>query len=147
MFGKKRIKVRFQIIICELSPIAESIITTNLASKTIQYTSFSIGWRRGSKLKGTTKVNQPANGVVMFDDELFTLEGTITQEKSGICKEKLINFFVNIHKPPPSSNNSKAPEVKMIGETSFELADLYLNKNQIELFLVIQKVYLYFYFA
>jgi hypothetical protein len=138
-FGKKRIKVRFQIIICELAPIPDNLIITNLASKALQHTSFSIGWRRGNKLKGTTKINEPANGVVMFDDELFTLEGTITQDKSGTCKEKPMNFYINFHKPSP-----KAPEIKMIGETSFDLGDLFLKKEQIELNLVVQKVCLFY---
>jgi hypothetical protein len=137
-FGKKKFKVRFQIIISELSPIPQSLTISNPHSKIYPH-AFSVMWHRGSKLKGNTKVNEVANGVVMFDNELFSLEGTITQEKSGFCKVKPMNFFINMHKhlPPNFKGN---PEVKVIGETGFDLGDLYVKKEVIEVDLLIQKV-------
>jgi hypothetical protein len=144
-FGKKRIKVRFQIIIVDLSPIPDSLIISNPASKIYPH-SFSILWRRGNKLKGNTKINEVANKVVMFDNELFTVEGTVTQDKSGACKVKPINFFVNMHSIAFQTNSKTNPEVKIIGETGFDLGDLFLKKEVVEVDLLIQKVSLYLFF-
>jgi hypothetical protein len=79
---------------------------------------------------------------VSFNSELFTFEGTVIQDKNGNCKKKPLDFYIQAHifqqiKDKNGKNNNKN-EVKTIGVvTGFDLGDLYLNKKEVEVGLLL----------
>jgi hypothetical protein len=127
-FGRKKTKTRFQFIICELYPIQEKFSSVQ----------FSVLWKRGKKLKNSTALHPVTKCAVSFNSELFTFEGTVIQDKSGNCKKKPLDFYIQAQIGPAENANAKEKfknknDLKTIGiVTGFDLGDLFLNKGEVE---------------
>lgn len=111
-FFRKKIPTWFEIGLIEVSPIPEKLANA----------SFSIHWKRGSKGSGKTKAAVATDRVVRFN-EVLSFQGSIMQEKNGVCKNKPLDFTVYW-------NNESGKNPTFMGSAEMDLGELYYGKGE-----------------